>query len=106
MAFISGWEEREDRVNHILTQGLLDSFREEHKSIYGHTRFGFGNKSEEHLFYCDKTYANLEIAHDGTYGCDTGCDFYTLKGTISCPHDFSVEHDASTFGGLDWVFDL
>lgn len=103
MTWISAWEEREERVNQILTQGLLDNYKGVNNKPF---RFYADTGLNKHLLNCDEAFAELNEAHDGVYGCETGCDYYTLEGTISCPHGYSEEYDASQFGSLDWVFDL
>lgn len=100
--FIGEWEEQSEKVQRILTQGLLDSYKTQHPTF----SMKYGNDSEKHLFECEKATAKLKEAHDGFYGCDTGCEYYTLEGTISCPHGYSEEYDASGFGEMYWYFDL
>lgn len=96
--YIREYQKRSDRVNEILAKGLIDHFRSEKEY---HT-----TPAEKHLEDCPDATVHLEKANDGFYGCETGCEYYDLVGSISCEHGYITRHDASSFGELDWVFNL
>lgn len=55
---------------------------------------------EQHLAAC----AEASVAHmdgeNGTYGCDTGCEYARLTAQIECPHGRRVEHEYGDFGEI------
>jgi hypothetical protein len=56
----------------------------------------------EHLRACPQMVVVDATGSNGTYGCDTGCDYMTLTAEVSCPHHpgpFDVTY--GTFGELD-----
>lgn len=55
---------------------------------------------EAHLATCPETQVLDCDARDGSYGCDTGCDYYRLEAQIGCPHGESVEYDYGSFGEI------
>lgn len=66
-------------------------------------RAGVGRSSsadEMHLASCaDARAAHME-GEDGTYGCDTGCEYATLTAEITCPHGRRAEHEYGDFGEI------
>ena len=57
----------------------------------------------DHLRGCPEAKVYQSEAHDGEYGCDTGCEYVTFTATIKCPHE-SEEYEYGEFGELaDWI---
>jgi hypothetical protein len=55
----------------------------------------------QHLRQCPEAVLTPAEAYDGTYGCDTGCEYYTLEAVVSCPHTESPVHwSYGEFGDL------
>lgn len=58
-----------------------------------------------HLAACPEMQIVVDDAHDGTYGCDTGCEYVRFEATISCPHSDPVEYEFGEFGELSWMIE-
>lgn len=54
---------------------------------------------DHHLSTCPQAQVSFE-AYDGTYGCDTGCEYARLEATISCEHDTTFDYEYGEFGEL------
>lgn len=53
-----------------------------------------------HLRECpDLTVTNAD-ARDGSYGCETGCDYVRFEAVITCPHGEREEVEWGQFGEL------
>lgn len=57
-----------------------------------------------HLVGCPEVVVDAQ-GEDGTYGCDTGCEYVRFTATITCPHGERVEHEFGEFGELAWILD-
>lgn len=53
-----------------------------------------------HLAACPDAKAMHVEGEDGTYGCDTGCEYARLTAQIECPHGMSYEHEYGDFGEI------
>ncbi len=42
---------------------------------------------------------------NGTYGCDTGCEYSTFKAQVTCPHEPPEDYTYGTFGDLPWILE-
>lgn len=75
--------ERELKAHHaneLLERFIIKEFRSEHPG--------------EHLGECPElAVADLD-ARDGSYGCDTGCEYLQLQASLTCPH---AAHSAVAF---------
>jgi hypothetical protein len=61
---------------------------------------------EGHLALCEEATVLDPDASDGTYGCDTGCDYVTLEAQIACPHVAApVEYEYGDFGTMAMLLD-
>lgn len=58
-----------------------------------------------HLAGCMDAVVTDPDAQGGTYGCDTGCDYYTLTATISCPHGESEDYEYGDFGEISYLIE-
>lgn len=54
----------------------------------------------QHLANCDSARVTNPDAQDGTYGCDTGCDYTTFTATIACGHGQQMDYEYGEFGML------
>lgn len=78
------WEEHERReaeINALVARYVLDQYRDE--------------GTNEHLKACPDITTDDAEGSDGSYGCDTGCDYRRFEATITCPHG---ERDAFEWG--------
>lgn len=58
------------------------------------------NATQGHLIFCPAIEVMESELADGTYGCDTGCEYATLSATITCPHELSDEYEYGRFGEI------
>jgi hypothetical protein len=85
--------ERNERVETLLRGFVLDEYRKEGR--------GLG----EHLTDCpDLVVAELD-ANDGTYGCQTGCDYVRFEAVLTCPHGERTEWEWGDFGELAYIIE-
>ena len=58
-------------------------------------------KAEDaHLRECPDLSASQPEAENGSYGCDTGCEYARLGADLSCPHGHSEAFTYGDFGDL------
>lgn len=53
-----------------------------------------------HLTKCPDTIIIVDSARNGTYGCDTGCEYVRFEATVSCPHGESCDYEFGEFSDL------
>jgi hypothetical protein len=58
-----------------------------------------------HLASCPSTRVTEFDASDGSYGCDTGCEYVRLEATIACVHGAAEEFTWGTFGELAYLIE-
>ena len=68
--------------------------------LYARPKQSWETPPIKHLINCPDTRITFEDAYDGTYGCETGCEFYRVSGTIWCSHGAEDEFDYGDFGEL------
>jgi hypothetical protein len=56
--------------------------------------------SYEHLATCPDTVVTDADLRNGTYGCETGCEYARLDAALTCPHGVTAEHRYGTFGDV------
>lgn len=61
---------------------------------------GEGQGSNEHLRACPDAVVADPDTSDGTYGCDTGCEYVRFEATITCPHGESEGFEWGDFGSV------
>lgn len=54
-----------------------------------------------HLRACPEAHVLDGDGEDGTYGCTTGCEYWTVDAVITCPHGRRHEHHVGDFGDLE-----
>ena len=55
-----------------------------------------------HLVKCPSLRVWDAEGRDGSYGCDTGCEYVTLEADLVCGHEgFEYTYTYGTFGDLD-----
>ncbi len=54
---------------------------------------------DDHLASCPDTVARDVSGENGTYGCDTGCEYYKLTATLKCPHE-ELDWEYGDFGDI------
>jgi hypothetical protein len=55
--------------------------------------------SEKHLAACPGTTVTHVQGGEGSYGCDTGCEYVRLEARVSCPHH-REDYKYGEFGDL------
>jgi hypothetical protein len=67
-----------------------------------------GNEAAaQHLAHCESVRVIDPDASNGTYGCDTGCDYTTFEAVIACDHGQQIDYEYGEFGLLsDILWDL
>lgn len=60
--------------------------------------------SNEHLRGCEATTVAVE-GGDGSYGCDTGCDYVRLEAVVTCPHDQRDEFEYGAFAEMSYILE-
>jgi hypothetical protein len=86
-------------ADELLSKYILQEFRDE----YGGGCWGVDDSRPYHLAHCEQAHAGDCDASDGTYGCETGCDWVTLTAAISCPHGEPYEYEYGSFGTIDSI---
>jgi hypothetical protein len=54
----------------------------------------------QHMTACPDVTVKDFVASDGTYGCETGCEYARLEAVLSCPHHENVEYEYGEWGEL------
>jgi hypothetical protein len=54
----------------------------------------------KHLHDCPSIRIVELDAFDGSYGCDTGCEYYRFESTITCDHGETDDYTWGQFGEL------
>jgi len=60
-----------------------------------------------HLATCPGLRVTRAYGRDGTYGCDTGCEYATFEAEFTCPHHEGgpFTWTFGTFGELAWIIE-
>lgn len=62
---------------------------------------------ERHLRTCPAAAVEAVEGTNGTYGCDTGCEFARLEAVVRCPHGVRADVEYGQFGMLaDLIADM
>ncbi|MER7361903.1 hypothetical protein [Nonomuraea wenchangensis] len=64
-----------------------------------------GEAENAHLRDCPDATVQDPDAYDGTYGCDTGCDYARFEGVITCPHGEREQFEWGDFGEIGGILD-
>ena len=95
-----------DRVN----AWLLAKYRDNNPSgSHLHTEWFIKRYGEAraHLSECPDATIAEPTGSDGSYGCDTGCEYARLECTVQCSHGFSDLYEYGEFGELaDMLADI
>jgi len=62
-----------------------------------------GEADNAHLRDCPDVTVEDPDAYDGTYSCDTGCEYARFEAVITCPHE---EREQFEWGGFDRIGDI
>jgi hypothetical protein len=80
------------RAMNLVRDYVLDRFRAE---------FRYDRRDAlAHLAQCPSTRANLTEAEDGSYGCETGCEYARFTALFNCDHDHVFSYEYGEFGDL------
>jgi hypothetical protein len=60
---------------------------------------------ERHLASCPEVTVTHVEGENGTYGCDTGCDYARMTADIQCPHMPAVEFEYGDFGEIAFILE-
>lgn len=83
----------------LVVRFILRDFRNEVGST--------STEAERHLAACAEATATHIEGANGTYGCDTGCEYARLTAQITCPHGQEAEHEYGDFGEIgDILIDI
>lgn len=83
------------KADELVAAYILRVYRERHEMNDGtHTT---------HLAGCAEASVTNPDTQDGTYGCETGCDYYTLTATIACPHGMKEDYEYGDFGMIAFL---
>lgn len=86
-----------NRADELVARYILRVYREQHARVDG--------TPTTHLAGCAEAQVTDPDAQNGTYGCDTGCDYYTLTATISCPHGETEDYEYGDFGEIAYLIE-
>jgi len=83
-------ESADDKVNRLVAQ----MFREQ--TLFDTNPLDY----QLHLASCDTMRAESAEATNGSYGCDTGCEYYELEAVIKCecPDAADEQYSYGSFG--------
>ena len=84
-AAIAEQERRAEHAQQLLQRYVLAEFKDDHPT--------------HHMTACPSTRITDFDARDGSYGCETGCSYYTLAATVTCDHEF-MEYTYGDFGDV------
>lgn len=57
---------------------------------------------DEHLRGCPDLAIDWD-GGDGTYGCDTGCEYVRLEAALTCPHGHREEFEYGNWGYMSEI---
>lgn len=77
-----------DRADRLLSAYVLRQYRDEYKG---------------HLAGCTEASVLEFDSRDGSYGCDTGCEYLSLQARIGCPHEDPVYYEYGEFGDIAFL---
>lgn len=83
----------EERANELVARYIIDHYRQE------------PSRRGEHLVSCPDITVEDADARNGSYGCDTGCEYVRFEAVLTCPHGERVEHEFGEFGELAWILE-
>lgn len=86
------WEDEFDDLSARANKAIADYVLKQYKSL------GYYQTNKEHLKKCDEAVIELKTATDGSYGCDTGCEYFRIESVISCPHGETDNYEHGEFG--------
>lgn len=83
----------EERANELVARYIISHYREEN------------GPCGDHLSSCPDITVTDADASDGSYGCDTGCEYVRFEAVLTCPHGESEAHEFGEFGELTWILE-
>lgn len=60
---------------------------------------------DDHLTSCPDAHAVDSDMFNGTYGCETGCEYARLEAVVTCPHGFKEDFEYGMFGEVSDLID-
>lgn len=88
MSTVEEREHRERDADKLVARFILATYREPGKAY------------NQHLKACPDLIVENPDARDGTYRCDTGCEYVRFEAVITCPHGEREEFEWGKFGNL------
>lgn len=85
-------------ADELVARYILRKYRELNSTVYS-------GEPTTYLAGCGEAVVTDPDASNGTYGCDTGCDYYTLTATISCPHGETRDYEYGDFGEISYLIE-
>lgn len=64
------------------------------------------SRSGHHLIECPSAKLTILDAYDGSYECETGCDFYRVETEVRCEHGVADEYTYGDFGEFSFLEEL
>lgn len=80
-----------ERANALVRAYIIESYRSAHP--------------DHHLATCGQMTVEEADARDGSYGCDTGCEYVRFEAVLTCPHDEREEYEYGQFGELSYLIE-
>jgi hypothetical protein len=59
----------------------------------------------DHIAQCPEAVVTDPDARNGSYGCDTGCEYARFTATLTCPHGEPANYDFGEFGELAYILE-
>lgn len=87
------WEQEEQKANELVARFILRTYREPHQA------------DNQHLKECPDITVDDPDAYDGTYACDTGCEYVRFEALITCPHGEREAFKWGDFGRLSSILE-
>ena len=91
------------KADAIVSRYILRKFREDTKANMTSPLPSFRahvSESAAHLASCPDVHVVDQEATDGSYGCDTGCEYARLEADLVCSHGMREEYEYGAFGEL------
>ncbi|MFG2676959.1 hypothetical protein [Streptomyces sp. NPDC048445] len=91
------------KADAIVSRYILRKFREETKTNMTSPLPSFRaqvSDSAAHLVSCPDLHVVDQEAADGSYGCETGCEYARLEADLVCSHGMREEYEYGDFGEL------
>ena len=88
-----------------MSEWRTDYTADEKVAAYVLTKYRLDGRNA-HLRGCRNVKVEYVVGSDGTYGCDTGCEYVSFEANLSCPHDETENgYEWGTFGEMSYLLE-